>query len=167
MKKHSLNVLGMIANELRADGSKIVLSIGCFDLLHIGHIQHLKAAKDLGDVLIVLVTPDGYVNKGPGRPRFHQYHRMGGIEALECVDYVALNETPTAAPAIRLIYPHIFAKGVEYRDHKTPQIIEEEKAVQDVKGEIVFTGGVVFSSTELLKELSGATGGREAHTQSR
>ena len=117
----------------------------------------MQAAKELGDVLIVTVTPDDFVNKGPGRPRFTASLRLDALAALECVDYVALNESPTAAPAIMMIWPHVYAKGVEFRDAKTDMILEEEEAVSRVHGKVVFTGGIVFSSTELLKTFSPTT----------
>lgn len=153
MKIHSLSGLSLIARELRADGSRVVMAHGCFDLLHIGHIRHLQAARALGDVLAVTVTPARFVNKGPGRPRFSDAERLDALAALECVDYVAVNEWPTAAPAIRLLQPHVFAKGVEYRDYKTAAILEEEDAVAEIGGRVAFTGEVLASSTELLKSM--------------
>src|SRR3990167_9824242 len=65
---------------------RIVLCHGCFDPLHIGHVLHLEAAKRFGEILIVAITDDDYVNKGPRRPVFHVEHRRAMLEALRCVD---------------------------------------------------------------------------------
>ena len=65
---------------------RIVQAHGCFDLLHLGHIRHLQAAKAAGDYLIVTVTPDEFVSKGPGRPVFPLEQRMEALRALACVD---------------------------------------------------------------------------------
>ena len=85
----------------------IVLCHGVFDLLHIGHIKHLKKAKELGDILVVTLTPDTYVNKGPGRPLFNQNLRSESLAALSSVDFVSINNNSTAANIIRKIKPNI------------------------------------------------------------
>ncbi len=92
----NLQALSTKIQECKDSGKKVALCHGCFDLLHVGHIKHFEAAKALGDVLVVTVTPDRFVNKGPGRPAFPEKLRMEAIAALECVDFVALNEWPTA-----------------------------------------------------------------------
>lgn len=141
------------AREARRDGAIIVLAHGCFDLLHIGHIQHLRAAKKLGNILIVSITSDQYVReqKGPGRPRFNADERAQALAELESVDYVVINDAPTAEPVILAIRPAVYAKGAEYRDYKTQAMTQEELAVKSVGGRIEFvTGEVVYSSTALL-----------------
>ena len=153
MKIHSLELLSLISHELRADGSCIVQCHGCFDLVHPGHIRHLQSAKKFGDVLIVTITSDSHVQKGPNRPAFSESFRTESIAALECVDYVAISTHPTAVEAIRSIRPHIFVKGPECRMHETPGLLEEIKAVHSIKGEIRYTDDVIFSSTELLNRL--------------
>src|SRR3990167_11074467 len=67
---------------------KIAHCHGVFDLLHIGHIRHFKRAREYGDLLVVSLTPDAYVNKGPGRPAFNEQLRAEAIASLDCVDYV-------------------------------------------------------------------------------
>src|SRR3989338_4083399 len=96
---------------------RIVQSHGVFDLLHIGHIKHFQAAKKYGDILVVTITPDCFVNKGPNRPRFTERLRAEAISALDCVDYVIINKWPTAVEAIQLIKPAIYAKGDEYKNY--------------------------------------------------
>src|SRR5436190_1757008 len=112
----SLDELARVVAGLQRAGKVVVQCHGVFDLMHIGHIRHFESAKRLGDVLIVTVTPDRYVNKGPNRPVFTEAHRAWAIGALACVDYVAINQSPMATDTIRLLKPNIFAKGSEYRD---------------------------------------------------
>ena len=83
--------LGRIAQTLRAEGKVVVLAHGTFDLMHLGHVRHLEAAKKEGDVLIVTLTSDRFVNKGPGRPIFTHFIRAEMIASLECVDHVGIS----------------------------------------------------------------------------
>src|ERR1051325_10575286 len=77
-------------------GTRVVQCHGVFDLLHPGHVRHLEAARKLGDRLVVTITADRYVNKGPGRPAFPEQVRAEQIGALSCVDYVAISDYPSA-----------------------------------------------------------------------
>lgn len=132
---------------------KVVQSHGVFDLLHIGHIKHFQAAKKHGDILIVTVTPDRFVNKGPNRPRFTEKLRAEAIAALECVDFVIINNWPTAVEAIQLIKPSVYAKGDEYQNSEndiTGKIDDEINAVHEVGGRTLFTNEITFSSSSLL-----------------
>jgi len=134
-------------------GERVVLCHGVFDLVHPGHIQHLERAAELGDRLVVTVTADDYVRRGPGRPVFSQEMRMGTLAALECVDWVVLSEDTTALDAIDVIQPDIYCKGTEYRDHPdgpTERVIQEIERVSAYGGETQYIGGVVYSSTKLL-----------------
>src|SRR5712692_3983671 len=97
-------------------GRQVVQCHGVFDLLHIGHIRHFQQAKASGQILVVTVTPDRYVNKGPHRPVFTQALRAEAIASLDCVDYVAINKWPTAVEALELIRPDVYAKGSDYAD---------------------------------------------------
>lgn len=148
--------LDELAAELarhREKGRRIVQAHGVFDLLHIGHIRHLERARAMGDLLVVTVTPDPYVNKGPHRPAFPQDLRAEALAALASVDYVAINRWPMAAEAIRLLRPHLYVKGSDYRDAAkdvTGGIALEEEAVRSVGGALAFTDEIVFSSSALL-----------------
>ena len=140
--------LGKIRNR-----KKIVHCHGVFDLLHIGHIRYLKKSKELGDVLVVTITPDKYVNKGPHRPAFPEELRAEALASLECIDYVAINKWPTAVETIHLLKPHIYAKGAEYKnlyDDPTGGIIKEKQAIEDIGGEIKFIEDITFSSSSLI-----------------
>ncbi len=142
-----------IAKRLKRKGKKIILSHGVFDLLHPGHIRHFETAKTQGDILIATVTKDEYVNKGPGRPVFNHRLRAESVAALECVDYVAVNEWPTAIETILRLKPDFYAKGSDYKkkeDDLTGKIFDEEKAVKSVGGSILFTEEITFSSSQIL-----------------
>ena len=129
---------------------------GVFDLLHPGHIRHFEAARRHGDVLVVTLTPDHFVAKGPGRPVFNERLRSESIAALECVDFVAVNRWPTAVETINLLRPSVYCKGSDYEDREsdlTGGIRLEEQAVLEVGGRIEFTSDITFSSTELLNQF--------------
>ncbi len=155
LKVKNLEELAELLSSFRAEGKKIVLCHGVFDLLHIGHIRHFEQAKRLGDTLVVTVTPDRYVNKGPHRPAFTEDFRAEAIAALDCVDYVAINKWPTAVETIALLKPDIYAKGADYKDAQkdyTGKIVDEEAAIKSVGGEIAFTEDITFSSSSLINK---------------
>lgn len=146
----SVAALAGIVATLRDGGKRVVHCHGVFDLLHIGHIRYLQAAKRLGDVLIVTVTPDRFVNKGPHRPVFQETLRVDAVAALECVDHVALNDRPTAVEAIAQLQPAVYAKGSEFRDRKTPELLQEEEAVASAGGRVEFIDEYTSSSSRLI-----------------
>ncbi len=154
-KIKTLEEIKEILIKQKKNGKKIVQCHGVFDLLHPGHIRHFKEAKSKGDTLVVTVTPDIYVNKGPGRPAFNQNLRLESLASLAIVDYVVLNTTADAVHAIRNVKPNIYVKGKEYKDFSkdvTQKIIEEKKAVEEEGGEIFFTDDIVFSSSSLINK---------------
>ena len=145
-----------ILQTARKNKLKIVECHGVFDLIHPGHIRHFKRAKAEGDILVVTITPDRFVNKGPGRPVFTETLRLESIAALADVDYVVLNDAPDAVSAIKKIKPNLYVKGLEYSnaaDDVTGKITEEVKAVEAVGGRVFFTDDIVFSSSSLLNRF--------------
>jgi rfaE bifunctional protein nucleotidyltransferase chain/domain len=149
----SLEELAGVVAEHKAAGRQVVLCHGVFDLVHPGHIRHFEHARREGDVLVVTVTPDRFVNKGPGRPVFNEALRAQSVAALELVDHVAVNEWPTAVETIGRLRPDVYVKGGEYEQRDadvTGGIFEEERAVLEVGGRIHFTHDVTFSSSHLL-----------------
>jgi cytidyltransferase-like protein len=121
--------------------------------VHPGHIVHLEEAKKLGDALVVTVTDEKHVNKGPGRPYFNDALRVRTLAALACVDYVVLVPHTAAIEAIETVKPHIYCKGTEYADATndvTGNIHDDVATVQKHGGEVRYLGEVVFSSTRLL-----------------
>ena len=155
-KIKNLEELPILLSKLKSEGKKIVHCHGVFDLLHVGHIKHLKEAKFFGDVLIVSITPDEFVNKGPGRPAFSTSLRLEALSALESVDYVVANKWPTAEEIIKIIQPNVYCKGPDYKNHSddiTGKITEEESAVKFVGGKIMYTDDITFSSSSLLNKF--------------
>jgi rfaE bifunctional protein kinase chain/domain/rfaE bifunctional protein nucleotidyltransferase chain/domain len=155
MKRSDLEEVGRAAAELRAQGRRIVHCHGVFDLLHVGHLRYFQEAKALGDVLVVTLTTDRFVNKGPHRPAFPEQLRAEVLAGLECVDFVAINPHPTAVEAIRAIRPDVYVKGPDYADPSkdpTGGIRAEEEAVRATGGRIAFTTGQLFSSTSLINQ---------------
>jgi rfaE bifunctional protein nucleotidyltransferase chain/domain len=152
MKILGLEDLASRLRDLKSAGKKIVLCHGCFDLMHPGHIKYFQASKNMGDILVVTLTPDKFVDKGPGRPVFNQDLRAESIAALECVDYVSVNQWPTAEETLRLLRPDIYVKGQEFEklEDKTGKIQREAEVVKEIGAEIRFTHEIVFSSTKLL-----------------
>lgn len=154
----SLDGLAGKADELRTQGKRIVMCHGTFDLMHTGHIRHLQRAKREGDILLVTLTGDAFVNKGPGRPVFREDLRAETLAALTCVDFVAINYEQAAINAITLLRPHIYVKGGEYRvaqDDVTGNISREQHAVEAGGGKIFYTDEITFSSSSLLNEHFG------------
>lgn len=149
----SLETLASLVEGLKVGGRRIVHCHGVFDLLHVGHIRHFKQAKMMGDVLVVTLTPDRFVNKGPGRPAFPENLRAEAIAALDVVDFVAINEWPQSVETIKLLKPDVYVKGQEYQDAAkdvTGGIALEGDAIRSVGGEMRFTEDIVFSSSSLL-----------------
>ncbi len=138
---------------MRAAGKTIVQCHGTFDLIHPGHIYHLEEAKELGDLLVVTITAEKFVNKGPGRPYFNDPLRARSLTALGCVDYVVLIPHAAAVEAIDAVKPNIYCKGREYENQEsdvTGNIRDDVTAVERHGGQVRYIGSVVFSSTRLL-----------------
>ena len=139
----------------RKEGKKIVHCHGVFDLLHIGHLRHFQEAKKMGDVLIITITPDRFVNKGPGRPVFTESLRAEALAMLEFVDHVAINNWPSAVEVIQLLKPDFYVKGPDYKDAEkdiSGGIGLEQQAVEAVGGKLVITDDITFSSSNLLNK---------------
>ncbi|MFO1436512.1 MAG: PfkB family carbohydrate kinase [Gammaproteobacteria bacterium] len=150
--------LAVKSAALKAQGKRIVLCHGTFDLMHTGHIKHLQRARQEGDALFVTVTGDKFVNKGPGRPVFGEHLRAETLAALACVDYVAINQGFTAIEPIEQIRPDIYAKGSDYQSHKedvTGNIVREIEKVEQLGGRVFYTNEITFSSSSLLNEHFG------------
>jgi len=146
-----------LANRLdaeRAAGRTIVLANGCFDLLHVGHVRYLEAAKREGDVLVVAINTDESVrrNKGEGRPLVPQDERAEVLAALRCVDYVTAFGETTADELIRALRPQVHAKGTEWRADNVPELA----TVKAVGARVAICGDVKsHSSSDLAKKARG------------
>jgi len=154
-KLYKLNALSALLCKEKNKGYKIIHCHGVFDLLHIGHIKYFQESKSMGDLLIVTITADKFVNKGPNRPVFNEKHRAEAIASLDVVDYVVINEWPTAIEAIKKLKPDLYVKGPDYKDYNedvTGNIKLEEDAVKSVNGNITFTSDITFSSSSIINQ---------------
>lgn len=152
-KLKTVSDIALVADDLRRDGKRLALAHGVFDLLHMGHVRHLEEARSHGDILIVSITPDHLVNKGPGRPVFGEGMRAEMVAALACVDWVVINEAPTAEAIIESVKPDAYVKGPDYAqaaDDVTGKIIAEQLQVEAHGGQIIFTDDITFSSSTLI-----------------
>src|SRR6266567_2662246 len=149
-----LNELANHAKTLRDAGKKLVVTNGCFDLLHVGHVRYLQAARALGDALAVGLNSDRSVRelKGSGRPVNNERDRAEVLAALECVDFVAIFPELRATQFIRASLPAIYAKGGDYTSDTLNA--EEQTLLKDIGAEtriLPFVRG--YSTSRLLKQL--------------
>ena len=135
----------------RCEGSRVVMTNGCFDLIHVGHVRALQDAKALGDILVVGVNDDASVRrlKGPGRPLIPVVERCEVLAALACVDFVHPFGEPTVDDLLRALRPAIYAKGTDYTAD-----LPERPTAEEIGAEIAFTGGPkVRSVTEIVAQM--------------
>lgn len=127
---------------------KIVLTNGCFDLLHVGHLHTFTEAKNLGDLLVVGVNSDHSVQslKGPTRPIISQTERCQMLDALKPIDYVTVFHESTACSLLERIQPHIYVKGGDYDLHHLP----EKNILEQLKTRVVFIPFLPGHSTSKL-----------------
>lgn len=149
-KIRSAGELVPLLNQLRSAGKRIVFTNGCFDLLHDGHRHSLRAARALGDVLVVGLNSDASVRrlKGPGRPVQSQDQRAAALAALDDVDFVVIFEEDTAGPLIQILRPDILVKGADYKHKPLP----EKVIVESYGGRVVLVDLLPgISTTQLLQ----------------
>ncbi len=120
----------------RAQGLRLVLTNGTFDLLHVGHVRYLEAARELGDMLVVGINSDRSVRayKGPGRPVVPQDERAEVVAALRCVDYTVIFDEPTASRLVEALRPEVYVKGGDYAPGGKP--LPEAEVVKAYGGEL-------------------------------
>lgn len=141
----------------RTEGQRIVLTNGCFDVLHRGHTRYLNQAKQLGDILVVALNSDDSVRqlKGPERPINTVADRAAVIAALSCVDYVTVFDEPTPAALIEELRPEIYAKGGDY----TPEMLVETQAVERYGGTVAILDYVAdLSTTAVVQRIRNGGG---------
>jgi len=146
-----------ILSKYRKQKKIIVQCHGVFDLLHIGHLKHFETAKKNGDILIVSITADKYIDKGFNRPFFKNQDRLEGLSSIENIDFVVLNHSKNAVNIINKIKPNIYCKGPDYKDQKkdiTGEIKNELSAVRKNGGKVLITNDKTYSSSSILNEAS-------------
>jgi len=136
-----------LADRLRAERKRIVLANGCFDLLHVGHVRYLRAARGLGDVLFVGINSDAAVArlKGQGRPLMPAAERAEILMSLREVDHVVVFEEDTADRLIASLRPDVHAKGTDWSG-----TLPEEATVRAIGGRVAFVGDPKDHSTRDL-----------------
>ncbi len=150
----TLPELMRLREAARIAGRSVVQCHGCFDIVHPGHIRHLRQAKSHGDILLVSITGDAAWTKRNGSPLIPQELRAENLAELDCVDWVYIEQAPTAAGLLASVTPDVYVKGKEYERNNDPRFAEERRIVEDAGGRVVFSSGdVVFSSTALITSL--------------
>jgi len=151
-----LSDLNKIIEQQKKEGKTIVFGNGCFDILHVGHVRYLQAAKALGDILVVGVNDDSSATSLGKRKQVvtPAQERAEIVAALGCVDYVILFKEPTVETLLLTLKPHIHAKGTDYTEETVP----EKNIVQSYGGKVAIVGDPKDHSTttiiETIKELS-------------
>lgn len=138
--------------EHRAQGRRVVLANGIFDVLHAGHVRYLEGAKREGDLLVVAVNSDASAArlKGPGRPVLDEQARAQLVAALGAVDYVTVFDEPTVEPLLEALRPAVHAKGTDY----TADTVPEREAARRVGARVAIVGDPKqHSTTELLAQV--------------
>lgn len=146
--------------RLQDEGKRLVLTNGCFDLLHVGHVRYLQAARRLGDALVVGVNDDNSVRrlKGPERPVTNEADRAEILAALESVDFVSIFDEDTASELVAAVRPDVYVKGGDYSaDPAATSFPIEGRTVRAYGGEVRILPFVPGrSSTDILTRLNGA-----------
>lgn len=141
-----------ISSRIRKKGSRIVLTNGCFDLLHVGHIRYLIGAREQGEYLFVAINSDSSVRKlkGSGRPISPERERVETVGALECVDWVVLFEETTVDRLLEELRPDVHAKGTDYTERTVPEL----DTVRSYGGRVAIVGDPKdHSSGDLIQRV--------------
>ncbi len=150
-KIYHRNELALLLQQLKTEGKVVVTTNGCFDVLHLGHLRYLQAARQLGDLLVVAVNSDSSVRqlKGENRPLVPEDERAEMLAGLECVDYVVIFPESTPIELLSKLKPSIHVKGGDY---KLEQLVERE-VVEENGGKIIVGLNVPGKSTTNLIEV--------------
>jgi D-glycero-beta-D-manno-heptose 1-phosphate adenylyltransferase len=148
----TLEAAATLAEHARSAGRTVVLANGAFDMLHVGHVRYLAAARAAGDLLVVAVNSDASVrgSKGPLRPVMPEGERVEILAHLDCVDAIVLFDELTVAAVLRAVRPDVHAKGTDY----TAESVPERAVVQEWGGRTVICGDPKdHSTTDLVAEI--------------
>lgn len=149
----SIDVLLKNIKSGKIKNKDLVLCHGVFDLVHYGHLKYFESAKKFGKYLVVSLTTDKFIKKGPNRPIFNESIRLNFLRKIDLIDYVLLSDHDSAVEVIKLIKPGFYAKGPDYKnnkDDKTKKIYKEKRAIEKVKGKIIYTKDPQFSSSNII-----------------
>ena len=150
-KIYHRNELALHLQQAKADGNVVVTTNGCFDVLHLGHLRYLQAARQLGDLLVVAVNSDSSVRelKGENRPLVPEDERAEMLAGLECVDYVVIFPEATPIELLAELKPSIHVKGGDYKLEQLP----EREVVEENGGKVIVGLNVPGKSTTNLIEV--------------
>ena len=140
---------------LKKKKQKVGLIHGVFDVIHYGHIKYFEEAKNKVDYLIVSVTTDEYVNKGPGKPIFNILKRTEVLKSVKHIDEIITSKYPTAVENIKLVKPNYYIKGKDYKNLSndlSKNILLKKKEVEKYGGKILFTNSELYSSSSIINK---------------
>ncbi len=144
-----------VVADARRRGKVVVQCHGCFDIVHPGHVRYLEFARRQGDLLIVTLTADAAISKSTASPYIPEELRAENVAALELVDYVYIDPSPTAESVLDALKPDIYVKGAEYETSNDPRFLRERAIVEANGGRVIFSSGeTVFSSTRLIAGMA-------------
>ena len=149
------NQLKDIKKKCYKNGKKIVLVHGVFDVIHLGHLDHFKEAKSHGDILVVSLTLDKFVNKGFNQPYFKTEQRCNFLSHIDLIDYVTVSNSNSSIEVIKNLKPNFYCKGTDYKHRsgdKAGNLQLEKDTTEKYGGKLIFTKGQQFSSTKILNE---------------
>ena len=141
--------------KFKNKSKRIVLCHGVFDVLHIGHINYFKEAKKFGDILVVSITDDKFVNKGPGRPAFSISNRVRFLKEINCIDFIFVSKFKTSENVILNLKPNYYCKGGDYPYKKVnidKNLEREIKALKKIKGKFKTIKKPMFSSSKIIND---------------
>ncbi len=154
----SLQELQQYSRWIREHDRTLVLTNGCFDLIHVGHVRYLEAARSMGDALVVAVNSDRSVRaiKGDGRPLTREADRLEIVAALESVDRVVLFDAVTATDVVSTVRPAIYVKGADYSPNPEDETFPPEGAA------VLAYGGMIrivpyqdgYSTSRIVRDLT-------------
>ncbi len=151
----TLNHLKNIRKKCIENNKKIVLVHGVFDVIHLGHIEHFKEAKKNGEILVVSLTLDKFVNKGFNKPYFKIDQRIKFLSHINLIDYITISQSKSSVEVIKNLRPDFYCKGKDYipsSGDKAGNLSTEKKTLEKFGGKLIFTQGQQFSSTKILNE---------------
>ena len=146
-------------DSYQLEGLLVGLCHGCFDVLHFGHLRHFEAAARLCDLLVVSVTSNRFVNKGPDRPVFETQERAELLSALYCVDFSVISDYPTVMEVLARLRPDRYFKGGDYLSNTpdvNPDFFKERDFAQNLGIEVLHTDEKTSSSSQIIENLIGS-----------
>ena len=156
MNKKILTLDNLRKIRIKYKSKKIVLAHGTFDFFHYGHLKHLQKSKNKGDILVVSLTADDFMRKGPGRPIYNESQRAEIISSIDFVDYVSIVHSLSGIEVIKALKPNYYSKGIEYKNKIndfTNKISIEEKTVKICGGKVFYTNENVLSASKLINKF--------------